>query len=111
MSVLPSFTERRPATLAMLAQIDGVTYLDGGNYPVNRWWQQNRGSTFFVVARTHGHMGRRRINAPEGDKLTARFREGTLDRVRAVLGEKEKLSDFIREAVEDAVDRREGRTK
>lgn len=56
-------------------------------------------------------MGRRRINAPEGDKMTARFREGTLDRVRAVLGEKEKLSDFIREAVEDAINRRESRNK
>lgn len=43
--------------------------------------------------------------------MTARFREGTLDRVRAVLGEKEKLSDFVREAVEDAIDRREAGTK
>ena len=56
-------------------------------------------------------MGRRRINASEGDKLTARFREGTLDRVRATLGEKEKISDFIRKAVEEELNRREVQAK
>ena len=64
-----------------------------------------------MVALSLVRMGRPRINAPDGDKMTARFREGTLARVRAVLGEKEKLSDFIREAVEDAVVRRESRNK
>jgi hypothetical protein len=77
--------------------------IDGGNKMAD--------STIFLVESTPLRMGRRRINAPEGDKLTARFREGTLDRIRAVLGEREKLSDFIREAVEDAVARRESRGK
>lgn len=109
--MLPSFTERRLTDDVNLTQLVGGIYLCGGIYPVNRWWQQNGSSTFFVVALTHSRMGRRRINAPEGDKMTARFREGTLDRVRAVLGEKEKLSDFVREAVEDAIDRREAGAK
>ena len=43
--------------------------------------------------------------------MKARFRECTLDRVRAVLGEKEKLSDFVRRAVEEAIDRKEAGTK
>jgi len=51
-------------------------------------------------------VGRPRINAP-GEKVTARFREGTLDRLKAVLGEKENQSDFIRLAVERALKERE----
>lgn len=66
-----------------------------------------RDSTNFVVAPIPGRMGRPRINAVDGDKMTARFREGTLNRIKLVLGEKEKLSDFVREAVEEALDRRE----
>lgn len=68
-------------------------------------------STNFLVATTSARMGRPRINAVEGDKMTARFREGTLDRIRAVLDEREKLSDFIREAVEEALERREQSAK
>ncbi|PZQ21154.1 MAG: hypothetical protein DI569_12880 [Sphingopyxis macrogoltabida] len=52
-------------------------------------------------------MGRPRINA-EGEKITARFREGTLRRIKAALRGKEKQSDFVREAVEAALDAREG---
>ena len=51
-------------------------------------------------------MGRPRINAP-GEKVTARFREGTLNRMKAVLGDKENQSDFIRIAVEKALQERE----
>lgn len=64
-----------------------------------------------LVATTPVRRGRPRINAVEGDKLTARFREGTVDRIKAVLGEKEKLSDFIRVAIEEALERREQPTK
>lgn len=41
----------------------------------------------------------------------ARFSEGTLDRIKAVLHDNEKQSDFIRQAVEDALDRRERGSK
>ena len=51
-------------------------------------------------------MGRPRINS---EQTMARFREGTLARVKALLGEGEKQSDFIRDAVEREVDRREDR--
>lgn len=37
----------------------------------------------------------------------ARFREGTLVRIKCVLVDKEKQFDFIREAVEAALDQRE----
>ena len=62
------------------------------------------GSTQLVVSDIPATVGRPRIN---GEQTMARFREGTLDRIKAVLGEKEKQSDFIREAVEEALERRE----
>ena len=37
----------------------------------------------------------------------ARFPEGTLGRVKAVLGDGEKQSDFIRKAVEAEIERRQ----
>jgi len=37
----------------------------------------------------------------------ARFGDGTLDRIKAVLAPREKQSDFIREAVERELERRE----
>lgn len=40
--------------------------------------------------------------------MPARFPEGTLARIDAVLAEKEKRSDFVREAVEVELMRREG---
>lgn len=64
------------------------------------------GSTELVVSATPRPMGRPRINAP-GEKVTARFREGTLNRMKAVLGDKENQSDFIRIAVEKALQERE----
>ena len=65
-------------------------------------------STQLVVSDTPPVVGRPRIN---GEQTMARFREGTLDRIKAVLGEREKQSDFIREAVEEALDRREKASK
>lgn len=51
-------------------------------------------------------VGRPRIN---GEQTPARFRDGTLARIDAVLGDNEKRSDFIREAVEQELKRREGK--
>ncbi|WP_157035689.1 YlcI/YnfO family protein [Sphingobium chungbukense] len=51
-------------------------------------------------------MGRPRIN---GEQTPARFADGTLARIDAVLTDKEKRSDFIREAVERELARREGK--
>lgn len=49
-------------------------------------------------------MGRRQINE---EQMPARFPGGTLDRIDRVLEEKEKRSDFVREAVERELKRRE----
>ena len=51
--------------------------------------------------------GRPRIN---GEQMPARFADGTLARIDAALGEKEKRSDFIREAVERELVRRSGKS-
>ena len=64
-------------------------------------------STQMVVAPIQRRVGRKRINAPEGDKMTARFPEGTLERIKAVLREGEPQSSFIRDAVEAELERRE----
>src|SRR3546814_1400351 len=52
-----------------------------------------------------GTAGRPRINA---EKTMARFPEGTLGRIKAVLRDGENRSDFMREAVELELRRREG---
>ena len=49
-------------------------------------------------------MGRRQINE---EQTPARFPGGTLDRIDRVLEEGEKRSDFIREAVDRELKRRE----
>ena len=49
-------------------------------------------------------MGRKQIN---GEATPARFPAGTLARIDALLGDREKRSDFIREAVERELGRRE----
>ena len=49
-------------------------------------------------------VGRKRIN---DEQTPARFPAGTLARIDAVLREKEKRSDLIREAVEAELRRRE----
>lgn len=51
-------------------------------------------------------MGRKKINE---EQTPARFVAGTLARIDAVLDEKEKRSDLIREAVERELARRERR--
>jgi len=48
-------------------------------------------------------VGRPRIN---GEQTPARFRDGTLARIDAMLVDNEKRSDFIREAVEREIKRR-----
>ena len=49
-------------------------------------------------------MGRRRVNF---EQMPARFPEGTLDRMDAVLAEGENRSDLLRDAVEAELGRRE----
>lgn len=49
-------------------------------------------------------MGRKKIN---DEQMPARFPAGTLERIGGVLAEGEKHSDFIREAVERELKRRE----
>lgn len=64
------------------------------------------GSTELVISDTRSPVGRPRIN---GEQTPARFADGTLARIDAVLTGKEKRSDFIREAVERELARREGK--
>ena len=52
-------------------------------------------------------MGRPRINEEE---TMARFPRGTLARVDAALRKKEKRAEFLREAVERELRRREGKS-
>jgi hypothetical protein len=49
-------------------------------------------------------VGRKRINS---EAAAARFRAGTLERLNAVLGDGEKLADFLRDTVEAEINRRE----
>lgn len=49
-------------------------------------------------------VGRKQINH---EQMPARFPEGTLARIDAALAEREKRSDFVREAVERELDRRQ----
>lgn len=71
---------------------------------VNRWYLEMADSTKLEVSRIAPAVGRRRIN---GEQTMARFREGTLARIKALLRDKEKQSDFIREAVEAEIEKRE----
>lgn len=50
-------------------------------------------------------MGRPRING-EDEKVTARFPEGTLARIKAALAPKEPQSEFMRQAIENELKRR-----
>ena len=63
------------------------------------------GSTQKMVSVSGSRVGRRQINH---EKTMARFPEGTLDRIKAVLEDGEPQSEFIREAVERELKRREG---
>jgi hypothetical protein len=49
-------------------------------------------------------MGRKQIN---DEQMPARFRAGTLARMDAVLNEREKRSDLLRQAVDRELQRRE----
>lgn len=64
--------------------------------------------TGLVISGTKRPVGRTRIN---DEQTPARFPEGTLARIDAVLAEGEKRSDFIREAVEREIKRRERKPK
>lgn len=58
-----------------------------------------------MVSSKSGLVGRPRINA---EKTMARFPDGTLARIKSVLRPGENQSDFMREAVELELRRREG---
>jgi hypothetical protein len=58
--------------------------------------------------KARGRVGRIKIN---DEQTPARFPAGTLERIDALLAEKEKRSDFIREAVEREIKRREREAK
>lgn len=62
-----------------------------------------------AVAEGRAQRGNRNLGRPKinDEQTPGRFRAGTLARIDAVLVEKEKRSDFIREAVERELDRRE----
>lgn len=62
------------------------------------------GLTEISPAPTKRPVGRTKIN---DEQTPARFAEGTLARIDAVLKPKEKRSDFIREAIEAELKRRE----
>ena len=57
-----------------------------------------------VISDIRPSVGRPKINE---EQTPARFPAGTLARIDAVLSGKEKRSDFIREAVEEALAKRE----
>lgn len=59
-----------------------------------------------VISDTRLPVGRPKIN---DEQTPGRFRLGTLARIDAVLNEREKRSDFIREAVERELERRENK--
>ena len=60
-----------------------------------------------MVSHIQPRVGRKRINAPEGDRVTARFAEGTTARIKAVLRPGEPQSAFIRDAIVAAIEKRE----
>lgn len=64
-------------------------------------------STEMVVAPIQRRVGRKRVNAEQGGKLTLRLPDGALERVKAVLRAGEAQSTFLRETVLAEVERRE----
>lgn len=57
-----------------------------------------------TISGTSARVGRKQINH---EQMPARFPQGTLARIDAVLTDREKRSDFVREAVEKELERRE----
>ena len=53
-------------------------------------------------------MGRKQINE---ESMPARFPAGTLARIDAALGEREKRAEFLREAIERELKRRQRRAR
>lgn len=60
--------------------------------------------TELLISSSPRPVGRKQINH---EQMPARFPEGTMGRIDAVLADKEKRSDFVREAVERELERRE----
>src|SRR3546814_14626631 len=92
---------RRPPRSTRTDTLFPYTTLFRSNH-VNRWYQQY--AYFGMTTSKSGTAGRPRINA---EKTMARFPEGTLGRIKAVLRDGENQSDFMREAVELELPRRD----
>ena len=60
--------------------------------------------TVNLISATHARVGRKKLWAED---MVARFPEGTFARIERVLSEKEDRTDFVREAVERELKRRE----
>src|SRR3546814_14171253 len=93
---------RRPPRSTRTDTLFPYTTLFRSNH-VNRWYQQY--AYFGMTTSKSGTAGRPRINS---EKTLARFPEWTLGRIKAVLRDGENPSDFMREAVELELRRREG---
>jgi hypothetical protein len=65
-------------------------------------------STPSVISASARAVGRKQINH---EQTPARFPKGTLAKIDALLSAKEARSDFIREAVEREISRRESEIK
>jgi hypothetical protein len=62
------------------------------------------GLTELLISDSPPRVGRKQINH---EQMPARFPDGTMARIDAVLRPKEKRSDLVREAVEREISRRE----
>lgn len=64
--------------------------------------------TELLISGSPRSVGRKQINH---EQMPARFPEGTFARIDAVLADKEKRADFVREAVDRELERREAEAK
>jgi hypothetical protein len=74
------------------------------SFLVNISYEKKMGSTRNLVCDTPRRVGRKKRWAED---MQARFPEGTFERIAAVLVGKEDRTDFVREAVERELKRRE----
>src|SRR3546814_19342378 len=93
---------RRPPRSTRTDTLFPYTTLFRSNH-VNRWYKQY--AYFGMTTSKSGTPGRPRIHA---EKKMARFPEGTLGRIKAVLRDGENQPDFMRHADELELRRREG---
>ena len=73
-------------------------------YPVNTSYEKKMDSTEKVVCDIPKRVGRKKRWSED---MQARFPEGTFERIEAVLDDGEDRTDFVREAVEQLLKKRE----